>query len=144
MPDGLQFDPLAAGAYAYRVTAVPTLRKGEWNTLLDVDGPGMITHLWFTFPGGDKMLGRRCLLRCFWDDEPEPSVVAPLADFFGVHFGFSGGEYRLNSRYLVVGPNQQRRGIHRLASARISRGELPRAASCREESYPREALKRGQ
>lgn len=101
----LQFDPLTSGAYARRITVLPLLRKGEWNTLLDIEGPGMITHIWFTFPQKDTMLGRRNLLRIFWDDEDAPSVVAPLTDFFGIPFGFTGEEFQLNSRYLVVVPN---------------------------------------
>ena len=30
---------------------------------------------------------RKLVLRIYWDDETEPSVEAPLGDFFGVGFG---------------------------------------------------------
>jgi hypothetical protein len=120
----LPFDPLAAGARSHRVSAIPDLCAGEWNTLLDVDGPGMITHLWFTFPRSDRLLGRRNLLRFFWDDEAEPSVVAPLSDFFGLPFGFTGTEYQLKSRYLVVAPNNGLNCYFRMPFARRARVEI--------------------
>ena len=115
---------LNAGATSHRVSALPTLRQGEWQTLLDVDGPGMITHLWFTFPPSDKMLGRRNLLRIFWDDEPDPSVETPLADFFGVPFGFSGAEFQLDSRYLLVAPQNGFNCYFQMPFARRARVEI--------------------
>lgn len=85
---------LDAGAVMKRYTAVPALEwsltEGTWNTLFEHDGPGMITHIWITFPLTDQNLGRRNLLRMYWDDESEPSVEAPLGDFFGIPFGFAG------------------------------------------------------
>ncbi|MDP6777318.1 MAG: DUF2961 domain-containing protein [Candidatus Latescibacteria bacterium] len=93
-----------SGATSHRVSATPALREGEWHTLFEADGPGLITHLWFTFPSKDEMLGRRNLLRMYWDGEDEPSVEAPLSDFFGLPFGFTGLEYKLSSHYLVVAP----------------------------------------
>lgn len=120
----LQFDPLTSGACAHRVALVPHLREGEWNTLLDIEGPGMITHIWFTFPQKDSMLGRRNLLRMFWDDEEAPSVVAPLTDFFGVPFGFTGEEFQLNSRYLVVAPNNGLNCYFRMPFASRARIEI--------------------
>jgi len=115
---------LNAGATSHRASALPTLRQGEWQTLLDIDGPGMITHLWFTFPPTDKMLGRRILMRIFWDDEPDPSVEAPLADFFGVPFGFSGAEFQLASRYLVVAPQNGLNCYFQMPFARRARIEI--------------------
>jgi hypothetical protein len=82
----------------------PTLREGKWNTLFQSEGPGMIAHIWCAFPPRDTGLGRRTLVRMFWDGEAEPSVEAPLTDFFGVPFGYSGAECHLASRYLVVAP----------------------------------------
>ena len=48
-------------------------------TLADIDGSGIIRHIWLTCPHGDW----RCLiLRFYWDEEKEPSIEAPLGDFF--------------------------------------------------------------
>lgn len=96
---------LETGAQSQRVSMLPDLKKGEWNTLFDVEGPGMITHMWFTFPPRDTLLGKRNLLRIYWDNEERPSVEAPLGDFFGVPFGFTGAEFRINSRYIIDAPN---------------------------------------
>lgn len=94
---------LASGATPHRATGYTAPPKGKWKVLLDTKGPGLITHMWFTFPPGDQMRGRRTLLRIYWDGEKEPSVEAPLTDFFGVPFGFTG--LLLASHYLVCAPN---------------------------------------
>lgn len=117
-------DLLRSGAAAQRVSLTPTLTAGQWNTLFEADGPGMITHIWFTFPPGDKMLGRRNLLRIFWDEEREPSVEAPLSDFFGLPFGFTGGEHTLSSHYLAVAPNNGLNCYFRMPFARGARIEI--------------------
>ncbi len=56
---------------------------GETRVLADIEGPGVITHLWFT----QRNHYRECLLRITWDDAPHPSVVAPLGDFFCLGHG---------------------------------------------------------
>jgi hypothetical protein len=96
---------LRSQAKPCRYSLTPSLKEGQWNTIFEADGAGMITHIWFTFPGRDKMLGRRNLIRMFWDGEKEPSVVAPLSDFFGLPFGFTGAEYKISSKYIVIAPN---------------------------------------
>lgn len=73
-----------------------TVGPGATTTLLDVDGAGVVTHLWITvatprtlrhpFPGRPDLL-RRLVLRAWWDGESEPSVAVPLGDFFGVGHG---------------------------------------------------------
>ena len=93
---------LESGAQIQRISAIAELKEGEWNTLVDIEGPGMINHIWFTFPPTDTMLGRRNLIRIYWDGEEESSVEAPLTDFFGIPFGFTGSEFSINSKYLVV------------------------------------------
>jgi len=58
-------------------------------TIVDHRGAGVIRRWWMTvvqhveYP---EML-RHLIVRCYWDDEPTPSVEAPLADFFGLSFG---------------------------------------------------------
>jgi len=48
-------------------------------TMAEINGSGAIQHMWLT-PAGIKW--RYAILRIYWDDEKEPSVEAPLGDFF--------------------------------------------------------------
>jgi hypothetical protein len=90
---------------------------GETRTLADLEGPGCVTHLWFTqfcrralgpalvdplesaevapvneihnalgitWEEADPDYYRKVLLRVTYDDRPDPSILVPLGDFFGV------------------------------------------------------------
>jgi len=61
--------------------------RGDTATLLDVQGSGCITHIWFTMHSLEPQYLRKCLLKVFWDGETEPSVLVPVGDFFGVGHG---------------------------------------------------------
>jgi hypothetical protein len=56
---------------------------GETATLLDVKGPGCITHFYWTMINADPFDLRDAVLRMYWDGEGDPSVEVPLGDFFG-------------------------------------------------------------
>ena len=56
---------------------------GTSRVLADIKGPGVITHIWMT-QGGNY---RECLIKITWDDAPEPSMLCPLGDFFGLGHG---------------------------------------------------------
>lgn len=60
-----------------------TVTPGQTLTLLDVDGPGEISHMWFTLADGEPFFLKRIVLRIYWDGEESPSVEAPIGDFFG-------------------------------------------------------------
>jgi hypothetical protein len=68
---------------------------GQTHVCMDVKGPGMITHMWFTFLGPEPQdwaqqgsaTHQDMLLRIYWDDNPRPGVEAPLGDFFANCFG---------------------------------------------------------
>lgn len=64
-----------------------TLQPGETLTLAELDGPGVIQHIWFTVSSGDYRYPAKTILRIYWDDHPEPSVQAPLGDFFAAGHG---------------------------------------------------------
>jgi Protein of unknown function (DUF2961). len=64
-----------------------TFQPGETKTIAHLSGPGCIRHIWMTIGGEEWALGRRVVLRFFWDDEPAPSVEVPLTDFFGMGYG---------------------------------------------------------
>lgn len=62
------------------------VQAGEAATLLEESGGGVITHIWCTVNSEDPYALRTTRLRMFWDGESEPSVDAPLGDFFGMGF----------------------------------------------------------
>jgi len=79
------------------------LPTGETLTLLDDSGPGMITHIWITLTDDNPDNLKALVLRMYWDGETNPSVEAPLGDFFGLGLG----EYFLyHSIPLAVGPDR--------------------------------------
>ena len=49
------------------------------TTIMDVEGPGVIQHIWITVRPGQY---RDLIIRFYWDDETTPSVEAPIGDFF--------------------------------------------------------------
>jgi len=68
---------------------------GQTHVLMDVKGPGVITHMWMTFlgpePQGWAPKGsanhEEMLLRVYWDGNPRPAIEAPVGDFFANCFG---------------------------------------------------------
>lgn len=69
---GHPFDPIAAGAS---------------NTLLDIQGQGIIHRIWVTVPDRSAFMLRSLKLEMFWDNSQKPAVSVPLGDFFGVGLG---------------------------------------------------------
>jgi hypothetical protein len=59
-------------------------KAGETVTIMDVEGPGTIQHIWMATEPSWAGNGRACVLRFYWDDEKEPSVEVPMTDFFAV------------------------------------------------------------
>lgn len=59
------------------------LAPGQTIKIADINGSGIITHMWFAGieeENGPQM--RDQILRIYWDGEKEPSVEVPLGDFF--------------------------------------------------------------
>lgn len=63
------------------------LEPGETKVLADIEGPGVISHIWFTISSPDNLYLRKLLLRIYWDGEENPSVETPVGDFFGLGHG---------------------------------------------------------
>jgi hypothetical protein len=59
---------------------------GDSVVLLDLKGPGVIRRMWMTISSRDPHYLRRIALKMYWDGETNPSVEAPLGDFFGDGF----------------------------------------------------------
>ena len=56
-------------------------------TLMMENGPGVISHIWFTISSPDRYHLKNLVLRMYWDGETEPSVEVPVGDFFGLGLG---------------------------------------------------------
>ena len=87
-------DPTGANADARRI------EPGATFTVLDTDGPGKISHLWFTIASDEPYHLKRIVLRIYWDGETTPSVETPIGDFFGLGLG---DYYSWQSEMLSVG-----------------------------------------
>lgn len=61
---------------------------GETTVLADLQGPGSVTHMWITVADSEYGWPRLLRLRVYYDGSDEPSVDAPLGDFFAVGHGF--------------------------------------------------------
>ena len=81
------------------------IEPGETVVLCDTDGPGMITHIWFT-----GYVGHSFVMRIYWDNE-FPSVEAPISAFFGCaydeNFKDRDGKYVvLNAATMLTAPGR--------------------------------------
>jgi hypothetical protein len=61
---------------------------GETTVLADLEGPGILTHLWVTIADNEYGWPRLLRLRVYYDGSATPSVDAPVGDFFAVGHGF--------------------------------------------------------
>lgn len=62
----------------WKVNPYIVLQPGETFTIADVEGSGIIEHIWLTPTGR----WRNTILRMYWDDQEQPSVESPIGDFF--------------------------------------------------------------
>ena len=81
----------------WKVRPCITVKAGETVTLADVEGPGIIQHIWITVRP-EALAG--CVLRVYWDEEETPCVETPLGDFFACGHGL-----RTNVTSLPVAVN---------------------------------------
>lgn len=82
----------------WKVSPSVEIQPGETLTMGEIAGPGAIQHIWLTcFPG----FWRNLIFRLYWDGEDEPSVEAPVGDFF-----CNGWQERcnVNSQPVAVNP----------------------------------------
>lgn len=63
------------------------IAPGGTLTLAELEGPGMIVHIWFTIAHDAPFYSRLLTLRMYWDGEENPSVECPIGDFFGIGHG---------------------------------------------------------
>jgi hypothetical protein len=70
------------------------IEAGETYVMADLQGPGVITHIWLTFLQEPHFWvtdgaanPQEMLLRIYWDGREKPDVEAPVGDFFANCFG---------------------------------------------------------
>lgn len=71
------------------------VRPGETFVLADIRGPGVVRHIWLTFPeSAPSWISKEgcadpseIVLRMYWDGAEQPAVESPLGDFFAAGFG---------------------------------------------------------
>lgn len=83
------------------------LAAGEEVTICAIDGKGIINHIWMTMKSMDNepYYYRKILLKVYYDDESEPSVLVPVGDFFGMGHGITK---KFNSLPLQMSPKDGR------------------------------------
>jgi hypothetical protein len=76
---------------------------GATKELFQAEGPGVISHIWFTIAaqGGDHL--KELVLRGYWDGNAKPSVEAPIGDFFGLNLN---SYFIYESKYLACSPGK--------------------------------------
>ena len=81
----------------WKVRPCVKVPAGETYEIADIDGPGVIQHIWMT-PTGNW---RFSIIRIYWDGSEEPSVECPVGDFFACGWG----EYaQVSSLAVCVNP----------------------------------------
>ena len=102
IPNPSELKPAASARAAddlgqgWKVRPFLRVNAGKTVTLMDVEGPGVIQHIWMV-----ENLSRAHVLRFYWDDEDTPSIEVPAPDFFAVgHETFA----RVNSLAVIVNP----------------------------------------
>ena len=102
IPDPKELKPAASARAAddlgqgWKVKPFLRVNAGETVTLMNVDGPGIIQHIWMV-----EGLSRANIIRVYWDNETTPSIEVPAPDFFAVgHEKFA----RVNSAVITVNP----------------------------------------
>lgn len=85
----------------YKIVNKTNYRASSWDTsgknndyirvkpnkskiLADIQGPGIIRHMYFTTIHQNPLEFRWAVIKMYWDFEQNPSVEVPLGDFFGV------------------------------------------------------------
>ncbi|TKG89648.1 DUF2961 domain-containing protein [Puteibacter caeruleilacunae] len=91
----------AAKKHGWKANPYIFIEPGEEKVLADINGSGIINHIWMT-PGRDGN-DRLRIIRIYWDGETNPSVEVPVGDFFCNAWG-SKNQTNINSLAVCVNP----------------------------------------
>ncbi len=64
-----------------------SIPAGGTIDVLQAEGPGILTHIWFTIAAQSPNHLKELVLRIYWDGTANPSVEVPIGDFFGLNLG---------------------------------------------------------
>jgi hypothetical protein len=79
------------------------VKAGDTQELFNSQGPGVITHIWFTIAAQGAMHLKELVLRGYWDGAAKPSIEVPVGDFFGLNLG----QYQIfESAYIACSPGK--------------------------------------
>ncbi len=82
------------------------IMPGEKLTLAEIEGSGVINHIWITIAPPPPGLNRNdIVLRMYWDGNDFPSVESPIGPFFGQGWDES---YQFRSMLLSANPVEGR------------------------------------
>ena len=82
----------------WKISPAIKIQPGETLVMGEVDGPGVINHIWMTPTG----VSRFTIFRIYWDGEDQPSVETPVGDFFAA--GWGGSYPRITSLPICINP----------------------------------------
>jgi hypothetical protein len=91
------YDRTGGNADSWRIA------PGGVREVFRADGPGIISHVWFTIAAQSDMHLKELVLRAWWDDNPKPSIETPIGDFFGLNLG---SYFNYQSEYLACSPGK--------------------------------------
>ena len=98
-PEKLPFSAAASDlGQGWKVNPFHKVKPGQTLTIMDVEGPGVIQHIWLV---ADPAKGRSHIIRFYWDGEDTPSIEAPVSDFFAVGHNLFAP---VNSLAVIVNP----------------------------------------
>ncbi|MDD2797659.1 MAG: DUF2961 domain-containing protein [Bacteroidales bacterium] len=81
---------------------IPHILPGEKRIIANINGSGVINHIWITIaPGPDKLMRNDIIIRMYWDGNTFPSVESPIGPFFGQGWN---EQYSYNSFPIIAGP----------------------------------------
>ena len=63
------------------------IAPGATQELFNSNGPGIITHIWFTIAAESPTHLKEIVIRGYWDGNEKPSIEVPVGDFFGLNLG---------------------------------------------------------
>ncbi len=63
------------------------IAPGATQEVFNAQGPGVITHIWFTIAAESANHLKEIVIRAYWDGNAKPSVEVPAGDLFGLNLG---------------------------------------------------------
>jgi hypothetical protein len=83
----------------WKISPSVVVAPGDTYVLGEVDGPGVITHLWATTHPDHW---RSLVLRAYWDGDDDPAIEVPYGDFFAQGWGRFA---QVSSQQVAVNPH---------------------------------------